>query len=90
MDSCEHGFGNSIFQGLDEDGICISCPPPERDKLYRLFAKYRVVAENRIADCRDWMVCKLPLRARVTKTLQILDLHQKYWTIVAAFVNDFR
>lgn len=84
----ENGMGDSGFDGLSNEGIRISTPPNSKNyELYSLFSKYRVIVENRIADCKDWRICKDQLRLKITNSEEILIEHHKYWTIVAAFVN---
>jgi hypothetical protein len=86
---CE--LGDSGFEGLVQKGIKIHTTPTDRnDPLYKLMSSKRILVENRIADCRDWLALKQELRLSPKKTEALLTSHHKKWVIVAALLNDFK
>lgn len=89
LDEMEFGLGDSIFEGILNGSVWIDTLPSRKNKFYSVFSKYRSQVENVIADLKDWSALKLPLRMSIANN-DILSYHNKIWTIVAVFYNDFK
>jgi hypothetical protein len=74
----EWGLGDSGFCGLDTiDGLRVITPPTERRAAYKLFSSIRVRVENRIADFKDFAICRDRIRLPPSNKERILDFHHK-------------
>ncbi len=91
LDSQDYGLEDSEFEGLTQKGIKIHTTPTDcSDPLYKLMSSKRILVENRIADCKDWLALKHEIRLSPKKTEALLASHHKKWVVVAALLNDYK
>ncbi len=90
--SNEWGLGDSIFQGLEDEGIRIFPLNMDRSEdIYKVCSKYRVDVENVFAEMKDFRALKDEIRMPVSKEeSEVLNWHHRNWYIVGCIINLFR